>query len=293
MSMANDPYAIYVNCDGAMDYGSGNPGGIGFIIRFPDSIPFEPISETIGIYTGGNIERLEIEAIIQAMNKVINLFELQKDSLTNINHIIFITDRFGLCDTERTNPYKIRDWRKNSWKNFEGKPIKNHELLDKLDKARKKLSEKAYARINIEYRPRKQNRIADKLAKAGKKEGFINGSLSKKGEKIGKRKFDGQEISYNKLIMKEYLNLHVFRKDPVQEEWEVWGELCNGDNKGQKLKIYADNQLATKLKRGNNYLVRVKNIFTHHIHIYRIVKHIPKSKPKETLQLIEKLNSSD
>jgi hypothetical protein len=146
--MATNPYAIYVNCDGAMDYNSENSGGIGFVIRFPDSIPLDNISEKLGIYTGGDIERLEIEAIIQAMNSVMDLFETHREMLKNIGQIVFITDRIGLCDSERTNPYKIKTWR--------------------------------------------QNKIADKLAKAGKKEGFTNESLSKKGEKIGKRKYDGQ-----------------------------------------------------------------------------------------------------
>src|SRR5665213_125508 len=128
--MTSNPHALYVHCDGAMDYNSKNSGGVGFIIRFPDSIPFEDISTSIGIYTGGNIERIEIEALIQAMLAVIELFKSHGTELRSIGQIIFVTDRYGLSDSERTNPYQIRGWRKNGWKNHEGKPIKNHELLD-------------------------------------------------------------------------------------------------------------------------------------------------------------------
>lgn len=39
----DNPYAIYVNCDGAMDYTSGNPGGVGFNITFPESVGLAPI----------------------------------------------------------------------------------------------------------------------------------------------------------------------------------------------------------------------------------------------------------
>lgn len=273
-----NPYAVYVYCDGAMDYKPKNLGGIGFTITFPDSIPLEPIQISIGQYNGGNIERIELEALIQAMKKTIEVFNENKELLKNINQITFITDRYGLCDLEKTNSYKIRQWRNNKWKNFEGKPIKNNELLDKLDKTRKKLSSQFYTNVNIEYKQRKKNRVADKLAKKAKKEGLKIDILSKKGEKIGKRIFQGDEIKYTKLRIKDELHINVFRKDPVQDEWEIWVEIFSGTFKGSKLKIYADDELAAKLQRGNQYNVKIKDIFIHHIHIYRTIKKI-KRKP--------------
>jgi len=281
--MNTNPYAIYVNCDGAMNYNSKNSGGVGFVIRFPDTIQFDDISASLGIYTGGNIERLEMEALIQAMKAVKKLFEKHKDTLRNIQQIIFITDRFGLSDTENTNAYKINAWRSNGWKNYEGKPIKNHELLDKLDKIRKKLSEQTYTRVNIEYRPRKQNKVADKLAKAGKTKGLINQSLATKGQKIGKRKFGGEEIIYGNLTVKDELHVRIFRKDPVLEEWEVWAEICEGQYKEKKLKIYVDNILASKLKRMNEFIIKIKAVFTHHIQIFRTIRHLKKESVKSCL----------
>lgn len=273
-----NPHAVYVFCDGAMDYNSENSGGIGFYIKFPDSVHLEDIPISIGRYTGGNIERLELEALIQAMKEVISVFRANKSLLRNIKQIIFITDRFGLCDSEKTSKYRINDWRSNKWRNFEGKPIKNHKLLDELDKTRKKLADQSFSRVNIEFRPRKKNKIADKLAKSGKKEGTATDKLSKKGEKIGMRKYEGNEIVYTKLHEKEKLQIHVFRKDPVQNEWEVWVEICVGSNLGSKLKIYTDNKLAAKLQRRNEYIVRIKSVFNHHIHIYRTIKKHKKEK---------------
>jgi len=270
--MTYNPYAIYVNCDGAMDYNSENTGGVGFAITFPDNVQLDDISFSYGVYTGGNIEKLEMEALIQAMKEVISVFKLHHDKLRNINQIIFITDRFGLCDTEKTSPYQIKEWRHNKWKNHEGKPIKNHYLLDELDKTRKKLSDLSYSRINIEYRPRKKNKVADKLAKAGKKDGVKTDKLAKKGEKIGKRKFNGPEINYKLLSKKEELHIRIFRKDPVQDEWEVWGEICEENKQGQKLKIYTDNELASKLKRMNEFIVKIKTVYSHHLLIYRTIK---------------------
>ena len=71
-----NPHAVYVNCDGAMDYDSKNTGGVGFVISFPDFIPLEPIPISIGTYIGGSIERLELKDLIQEMKKK------KKDSLT-------------------------------------------------------------------------------------------------------------------------------------------------------------------------------------------------------------------
>jgi ribonuclease HI len=270
--MVTDPHAMYVFCDGAMDYDSNNSGGIGYLIVFPDCTGLDPIPISKGTYKGGNIERLELEALIQALKEVLDIFKKKGRLLYNINQIIFVTDRFGLCDSEKTNVYKIQKWKSQDWKNFEGKPIKNHKLLDELDKTRKKLSVLARARVNIEFRPRKQNKPADKLAKKGKSEGLLIDKLAKKGEKIGKRKFEGAEIKYSKLSKDNELHINVFRKDPVQKEWEVWVEICNGLFMGSKLKIYADDRLATKLQRGNEFIVRVKNVLTHHISIYRTIK---------------------
>jgi len=269
--MFTDPHAMYVFCDGAMDYDSNNSGGIGYLITFPDFTGFDPLPISMGTYQGGNIERLEIEALIQALKEVLDIFRKRGRLLYNINQITFVTDRFGLCDSEKTNAYKIQKWRSQDWKNFEGKPIKNHKLLDELDKTRKKLAVLARARVNIEFRPRKKNKTADKLAKKGKSEGVLIDKLAKKGEKIGKRKFDGAEIKYSKLIKGSELHINVFRKDPVQKEWEVWVEICNGSLMGSKLKIYAVDSLAAKLQRGNEFIVRIKNVLTHHIVIYRTI----------------------
>lgn len=186
-----------------------------------------------------------------------------------------VLDWFSLKGDSLTNPYAIRDWRSNGWKNFEGKPIKDKDLLDKLDKTRKKLSDLVYGRVDIEWRRRKENKVADKLAKKGGREGGLkNNSLSKKGEKIGRRKFNGPELKYKVLSSKDELLVNIFRKDPVQDQWEVWVELCEGKHQGNKLKMYVDDVLASKLNRGNQFTIRVKKVYRFHIEIFRTVKKV-------------------
>jgi len=276
--MLNNPNALYIFCDGAMDYDSQNTGGVGYSITFPDFVDLEDICEAHGKYVGANIERLELEGLLKGMEAVEDLYKTEKQKLKNINAIIFITDRLGLSDPERTNPYKIQEWRRNSWQNYEGKPIKNHDLLDKLDKKRKKLGSITFCRVSIEWRPRKQNKVADKLSKKGKKMPGANKKISVKGLKVGKRKFGGIEVEYKRLKEKEELWIHIFLKTPVQDQWEISAEICEGSMVGSKIKIYSDDTLSIKLQRRNKYKVRLKKIHTHHVTIYRTFMKLKKEK---------------
>ncbi len=267
-----DHRAIYIFCDASMVYDSNNSGGIGYIIKFPEELNIEPISGSIGIYQGANIERLEMEGLISGIERMIKEYENYREELGNVSQIVVITDRYALQDEIRTSPYKIREWRRNKWKNHEGKPIKNSDLLDKLDKKRKKLSNSSWKKIRIEYRPRKQNKEADKLSKKARKEGLPNASIAIKGIKIGKRKYDGISINYSKIFVKDELHIHIFKKDPVGDEWEVNAEICSGAHIGKKLKLYCDDVLASKLKRRNEFIVRIKKVNIFHIRIYKTLK---------------------
>ncbi len=276
--MPYNPYAIYVHCDGSMKPNeTDNPGGIGFWIEFPETSGLKIIEEYDGIFTNTPIHRIEMFAIIRAMEETIKAVK-ENSKLLSGCPVRIITDRFSLKDELLTNPYLIRDWRNNGWKNHEGKPIKNKDLVDRLDKTRKKLSDLVHGRVEIEWKRRKQNRLADKLSKKGSEIGGPKKDfLSKKGEKIGRRKFDGPEIKYSGLKASDILFINIFRKDPVQDQWEVWGEISEGPHLGHKLKIYADDQLSAKLNRGNQFEIKIKSVFRFHLVIYRTVRRI---KPK-------------
>ncbi len=90
--------------------------------------------------------------------------------------------------------------------------------------------------------------------------------------KVGRRKFDGREISYRQVQEKQTFHVNIFGKDPVQDEYEVWAEICTGESFGQKMKIYADDLLAGKLQRGNQFEIRVKKVLKHHLRIFRTIK---------------------
>lgn len=267
--MSYNPHAIYVHCDGAMDYNSKSTGGVGYKIIFPDFVDLESIQESIGRYEGANIERLELEAIIQGMEEILRVFHCNKEKLRNANQIIFVTDRFALQDSDRTNPYKIKEWRNKGWHNHEGKPIKNSDLLEKLDKTRKKIRDLCYCRVEINFKPRKFNKAVDKLAKAGKTNPILKDTIAIKGTKTAKRLFDGNSIDYKLLTEKREYTIHIYRKEPVREQWEIFTEIINGEFLGRKMKIYTDDIIGAKLQRQHRYKIRLKNVFKYHATIYR------------------------
>jgi len=267
-----NPYALYVHCDGAMDYDSKNTGGVGVEIRFPDFVDLENIELPIGRYEGANIERIELEAILQGMNEVLKLFKVNARALEEVNTIIFVTDRYGLNDNDKTSPFRIRDWRRNKWCNHEGKAIKNSDLLDKIDKTRKKIYDKTHRSLRIEYGRRKFNKAADKLAKKAKKQARAKRDIAIKGVKLGKRKYDSTEVDYNLLDDKSEHFVHIFKKEPVREQWAISAEFCEGSFKGRKLSIYTDDSIERRLHRHHYYTIRIKNVFTHHVVIYKTIR---------------------
>lgn len=276
--MSIDPYAIYVFCDAAMDYNSKNTGGVGVEIRFPDFVDSESIKISIGRYEGANIERLELEAIIQGMNELTDLFQSQKKKLNNVGRIMFITDRAGLDDKEKTSPYRIKEWRSLNWQNYEGKAIKNKNLLDRLDKTRQKLHRLTHCYIGIQYARRKYTKEADKLAKEGKKAGLVKNDIALKGAKIGKRKYDGIDVDYKLMEEKSEYLIHVYKKESVQDQWEISVEICEGGFIGRKVKIYADSEIERRLHRHHVYKVKIRSVGTHHVTIYKTIKEVKKIK---------------
>jgi hypothetical protein len=118
------------------------------------------------------------------------------------------------------------------------------------------------------------------LAKRGKEAGLVKNDIALKGAKIGKRKYDDVEIDCNLLEEKEEYHIRVFRKEPVQDKWEISVEICEGTFQGKKLKIYGEPEIERKLHRHHEYMVRIKDIFTHHVTICKTIKEVKDKKER-------------
>lgn len=262
-----NPYAIYVNCDASMAYEPHNPGGVGVVITFPEQVDLQEITHILGRYEGANIERLELEAISKGMDLLTSKFQDEKEKLQSVKVVVIVTDRQGLDDSYKTSAFHIRDWRHNKWKNFECKPIKNSDLLDEIDKKRKKLSQVGHCTVEIQYQRRKYNRKANNAAAKGRKKDIVDKSIEVKGLKICKRKYSGQDIDYSSLKEGDKFPLRIYMKQPVRDEWEISGEICEGKNEGEIIVFYTDNETEVNLHRHHIYRLTVKKVLLHHIRI--------------------------
>ena len=259
--------AILVFTDGAMDRDSNRTGGTGFVIKFPHFVGIPDIQES-SRRDGQGIHRLEMIAILEALEWLNKWLKKNGELIHNVSSVVINTDRISLTETELLNPWKIADWRRMGWENHEGKPIKDHDLLDEIDKNRTKLSKGIRGRVEIKYLRRKHNKEADKLSKLGKK-GLAKSRiiLGGKESKIAPRLFDGEEIKYSDLSVGDCLDVRVYMKDPVQKQFEVVGEINEGKHLGKKIRIYVSPIEELELHRHHCYRFTVKEVHKYHIRV--------------------------
>ena len=270
-----DHNSIKIFCDGSMKPTPGSPGGVGYVIKFPEELEILDESDFFA-FEDSNIERLELQALIEGMKGLTKWIKKNQFSCSGISRLLFITDRFEFQDTMRTSAYRIKEWRRLKGRNHENKEIKNWDLLNMLDKTRTKLSNSARKQVRIEYRQRKLNKEADKLAKKGRMIAKSSRKIAIEGHKIGKREFNGPSVKYSNFHEKEILVIHIFRKRPITEQWEINAEICSEKKRGKTIKIITDHLLQEKLNRRNVFEVRIKRVFRYHFEIYRTIKKLKK-----------------
>ena len=257
-------------------YDSKSSGGTGYVIKFPEYLELEDLSDFDGTFTDSNIERLELQGIINGMDGLRHYLKHHEIDLSRTQNIVVITDRFALQDSDRTNAFRIKEWRSKHGKNHEGKEVKNWDLINQLDKTRTKLSNEARKAVSIEYRKRKFNKDADKLSKKGRKNVITDRKIAITGHKVGQRKFDGPEIKHSWFYEKDMFIVYIFRKRLLKNQWEINAEICSKKKRGNKCKIITDYELQEKLQRGNVYKIRIKSVFSFHFTIYRTIKKMNK-----------------
>jgi ribonuclease HI len=268
----NNPHAIQVHCDGAMNYDSLQTGGIGFVIDFPDSLDLEPITKSFRSDNQG-IHRLEYIAAIEAMTFLYSYLKDNKHFWNYSSGIEIYTDRFSIVGL--VDPYKIQDWRRGKWKNHEGVPIKDADLLDKIDKLRKKISSIGVGGVSISFKKRKENKQADKLAKKGKK--ILNrgsNDIEIKDRRVTRRKYNGPEVDYTKLQIGLHLNVRVYAWHTINDQVELSFEICSGKFLGFVLKSYITIDQKLFFHRTYSYKIEIEKVLKHQVKIILIEENI-------------------
>lgn len=268
MAMSN-PQAIQVHCDGAMDYDSKQTGGNGFVIEFPDNIGQEPIERAYRNDKQG-IHRLELISIIEAMEELVRREKKIPGLLRKAAGVEIYTDRLSATDSELTNPYRIRDWRRDGWKTKEGKPVKDKDLLDRIDKLRVKLIKLVGGGVSISYKREKRNKVADRLSKVGKNSSLSKKStISKKNRRVIRRLYSGGRIKLSLLKTGMSIEGRVYAWERVSAEYEICFEICGGAFEGLVLVAYVDDKQKSGLHRGHRYSLEVGDVYREHVRIKR------------------------
>jgi len=93
-------------------------------------------------------------------------------------------------------------------------------------------------------------------------------SIEVKGLKIGKRLYSGLDIEYGNISPNQILIVHIFKKEPVRDEWEISADICDGEFIESKIVIYTNTIIEQKLHRHHKYQVSVSEVYRHHVRIF-------------------------
>lgn len=148
-----DRNAIKIYTDGSSKPNPGK-GGLAFVAEYPEDLNKDNFEFQKGFKLSTN-NRMELCAVIEVLKW------LQKEcNQTKLTRAIIITD----SEYVHTNYSNVQYWKKDGWKNKDGKPYENHDLWDTFLKERQKVK----IHNELTWRKGKKNEIlkrVDQLAK--------------------------------------------------------------------------------------------------------------------------------
>lgn len=261
-----NPYSIKIRCDGAMNLDKNQTGGNGYYIEFPDALNLEPLFGSLR-NDGQGIHRLEIISIIEAIKRLLNFIKQNPEIRKSLSGVCICTDRYSIPNL--VSPWSIQKYKRNKWKTNDGKAVKDRDLLEELDRLIKKLSIESRGMVEIKWVPEKYNKTADKLSKSGKKD-IPSRRTTKKNRRFAKRIFNGPEVNYETLKSGDEITIHVYSWEPIQNEFEIVGEILGKKNLGKKLKISVTQEDKNKFHRKHFYEINISEVYKSYIKIKRI-----------------------
>src|SRR4051794_11390054 len=121
--MSLDPHAIKIYIDGSAVKNPGGAGGIAAWMEFPLdwNRPDEPLFSE-GFQQSTN-NRMELLACVNAFRYVREQgYDLQVQRVQIVTDSRYVHDSFG----------RAENWRRNGWRNVDGKPVENRDLWKDL-----------------------------------------------------------------------------------------------------------------------------------------------------------------
>ncbi|MDO8571435.1 MAG: RNase H family protein [bacterium] len=149
-----DPHALKLYVDGSALKNPGK-GGYSVVAEYPDSFDIAVSEVKNGSYTETTNNRMELRAVIEAMK-----FARTDTQDKRIRRVIIISDSLYVCDNQNSAVW----WKKNNWRNSEGRPMDNHDLWDEFLKLRPKIP----ANVEIVWEKGKTRAILKEVDKNAK-----------------------------------------------------------------------------------------------------------------------------
>lgn len=247
-----DPHAVKIHVDGNC-YPSRS-GGFAARVEWGCDIDREPEIIEFGGFFETTVNRMELRACIRG-------HEWAWDNIDELRgrRILVLTDSTYVRDSYR---WAI-GWSQNDYRNSEGRPMKNDDLLRELMTLRRKLCRAA--RVDVVLIPRRSDdgaKAVDTLAKEGGKmpafvdRGFATG-------KVGRSKGNSRKsaklypAAAQTIFIRPYKS-GMARSDVQVYRFEVWE-----DAKGMffdKFEAYSSNDIGNELHRQNVFQVRMNDL---------------------------------
>lgn len=246
--MHPDPHALKLYVDGSALENPGGPGGAAGIVEFPEHLSRgnEVIFEEGYVETTNN--RMELRACIGALEYV-----RRAPSSLGISRVLIVTDSLYVNDNHRRAPY----WKKNKWKNLDGKPVENSDLWNEFLLLRPKV--RLITEVQwIKGKSTPLLKEVDRRAKAAAKHP-IHIDRGFRGGKVSRSKTQSRDASSLFQARGQENAINIYRKKMVGRTQEkVYFDLLSevGDEFVAKYYAYSTPEIANELHRGHCYKVR-------------------------------------
>lgn len=121
--MTHDPHALKIYVDGSVVRNPGGAGGIAGIVEFPDKLNMVPQTVFERAYISSTNQRMELLACIKGIEWI-------RDNARSFQstRALIVTDSQYVYKYIGSAPY----WKKDKWRNRDGRPIENSDLWNEL-----------------------------------------------------------------------------------------------------------------------------------------------------------------
>jgi ribonuclease HI len=244
--MSHDPHALKIYIDGSALRNPGGAGGLAARIEFPIdwNKPDEPLFQEGFQETTNN--RMELLACIRAFEYMREQGrQLRVERVQIVTDSKYVHDCFFLADK----------WRKNGWRNFDGKPVENRDLWKRLLSVRAKMT----VRTELKWMLGKKSPILKSVDKAAKVAASQPWETDRgfKGGKVGRSKGGSKRAAPLFPARGQEAVIRIYRSRLVGSDHKIYFEVWDIQSVGivEKASAFASAEIAVDLHRHHSYRV--------------------------------------